>query len=203
MTLDDLRALDINDIGRWPGVFQAVAVALLCLLLAAAGYWFVIKGQMQNLEQVRAEEKDLRVRFEVRQRKAAGLELYKAQLAEMEERFGAMLRQLPGRKEVASLLQDVSQLRVSSGLEEQLFQPQAERKKDFYAELPIRITLLGDFHQYGDFAEGVAALPRIVTLHDIVLKRPGANRRGGAGSFKSPLLMTATARTYRYLEEGE
>lgn len=203
MTLDDLRSLDINDIGRWPGVLQAIMVALLCVALAGAGYWFVVKSQVQQLEQVKEEEKTLRIRFESRQRKAAGLEAYKAQLAEMEERFGYMLRQLPGRKEVASLLQDVSQLRVSSGLEEQLFQPEPEQPKDFYAELPIRITLVGDFHQYGDFAQGVAALPRIVTLHDIVLKRPAGGRRGVVVADNQTLVMTAKARTYRYLEEGE
>jgi type IV pilus assembly protein PilO len=203
MTLDDLRNLDVNDIGRWPGVMQAVVVALLCVMLAAGGYWLVIKDQVQTLEMVKEEEDTLRIRFEAKQRKAAGLEAYKAQLAEMEERFGYMLRQLPGRKEVASLLQDVSQLRVSSGLEEQLFQPQAERPLDFYAELPIRITLVGDFHQYGGFADGVAALPRIVTLHDIDLKRAKGGKRGRDEAIGQPLTMTATAKTYRYLEEGE
>ncbi|MDD9893424.1 MAG: type 4a pilus biogenesis protein PilO [Gammaproteobacteria bacterium] len=203
MTLDDLRSLDVNDIARWPGIMQTVVVILVCLMIGGAGYWFVVKSQIQELQQVKAEEETLRNRFEARQRKAAGLEDYKAQLAEMEERFSHMLRQLPGRKEVASLLQDVSQLRVASGLEEQLFQPEPEQPKDFYAELPIRITLLGDFHQYGDFAEGVAALPRIVTLHDIVLKRPSNRRRGEEDQAKQPLVMTAKARTYRYLEEGE
>lgn len=203
MTLDEIRNLDINDIGRWPGGLQLILLVLLCLLLAGGGYWFVIKGQVQTLQQVKSEEKTLKIRFEARQRKAAGLEAYKAQLAEMEERFGFMLRQLPGRKEVASLLQDVSQLRVASGLEEQLFQPESEVRKDFYAELPIRITLLGGFHQYGDFAEGVAALPRIVTMHDIVLQRPGSKRRGNAKPTGDTLLMTAKARTYRYLEEDE
>lgn len=208
MTLDDLRSLDINDIGRWPGIAQTVVVAVLCLALGGAGYWFVVKGQVEELKQAQSEEGTLRIRFEARQRKAAGLEAYKAQLAEMEERFGYMLRQLPGQKEVASLLQDVSQLRVASGLEEQLFQPQQEQPKDFYAELPISITLLGDFHQYGAFAEGVAALPRIVTLHNINLKRAGAagNRRGRstvAEKIGQPLVLNATARTYRYLEEGE
>jgi type IV pilus assembly protein PilO len=203
MTLDDLRNLDVNDIGRWPGVMQAVVVGLLCAMLAFGGYWFVIKDQVQALEQVREQEGTLRVRFEAKQRKAAGLEDYKAQLAEMEERFGYMLRQLPGRKEVASLLQDVSQLRVSSGLEERLFQPQSEQPLDFYAELPIRITLVGGFHQYGSFAEGVAALPRIVTLHDITLTRAKQRGRNKDVNVELPLVMTATAKTYRYLEEGE
>ena len=202
MTLDDVRNLDVNDIGRWPGIAQAVLVALLCAMLAGAGYWLVVKDQIATLEQVQEEEKTLRVRFESRQRKAAALEDYKIHLAEMEELFGFMLGQLPGKKEVASLLQDVSQLRVASGLEEQLFQPEAEQKKDFYAELPIRITLTGDFHQYGQFAESVAALPRIVTLHDIALKRQKTSRREQASEPQS-LVMTATARTYRYLEEGE
>lgn len=204
MTLDELRNLDFNNVGSWPNVIQAIAIALICAMLAGAGYWFVIKGQVENLKTVEAKEQDLRVRFEARQRKAAGLDLYKVQLAEMEERFGHMLRQLPGQKEVASLLQDVSQLRVSSGLEEQLFQPENETKRDFYAELPIKITLQGSFHQYGAFAEGVAALPRIVTLHDIVLKRVGSSRRGGnTNPTNSVLVLNAKARTYRYLEEGE
>lgn len=203
MTLDDLRSLDINDIGRWPSIAQAVIVAVLCIALGGAGYWFVVKGQTEELQAVKEKENTLRIRFEAKQRKASGLEAYKAQLAEMEERFGYMLRQLPGRKEVASLLQDVSQLRVASGLEEQLFQPENEQPKDFYAVLPIKITLSGDFHQYGAFAEGVAALPRIVTLHDMVFKRSKANRRGSTKEFSQPLVMTAKARTYRYLEDDE
>ena len=202
MTLDELRNLDFNNVSNWPVVIQAIAIFLVCAMLGGGGYWFVIKGQVEALRTVEAQEQDLRIRFEARQRKAAGLELYKAQLAEMEERFGHMLRQLPGKKEVASLLQDVSQLRVSSGLEEQLFQPEKEIKRDFYAELPIKITLQGDFHQYGDFAQGVAALPRIVTLHDIVLKRVGSKRRNADGK-NSRLVMNAKAKTYRYLEEGE
>lgn len=203
MTLDDLRSLDINDIGGWPGVAQVVIVGLLCLALGGAGYWFVIKGQTEALQAVKDDETTLRVRFEARQRKAAGLEAYKAQLAEMEERFGYMLRQLPGRKEVASLLQDVSQLRVASGLEEQLFQPENEQRKDFYAVLPIKITLSGDFHQYGAFAEGVAALPRIVTLHDMVFRRSKTKNRSSTAETSQPLILTAKARTYRYLEDDE
>lgn len=202
MTLDELRNLDFNNVSAWPALIQVIAIFLVCAMLGGGGYWFVIKGQAESLRTVQAKEDDLRIRFEAKQRKAAGLELYKAQLAEMEERFGFMLRQLPGRKEVASLLQDVSQLRVSSGLEEQLFQPEKEAKRDFYAELPIKITLQGDFHQYGDFAQGVAALPRIVTLHDISLQRMGARRRGGDAA-NSQLVMKAKAKTYRYLEEGE
>lgn len=201
MTFDDIRDLDFNNVGSWPNIFQAISIAMICAMLAGGGYWFVLKGQIENLKTVEAQEQDLRISFESRQRKASGLELYKVQLAEMEERFSHMLRQLPGQKEVASLLQDVSQLRVSSGLEEQLFQPEKESKRDFYAELPIKITLQGDFHQYGAFAEGVAALPRIVTLHNIVLKRVGSGRRQSNAS--SNLVLNATARTYRYLEEGE
>lgn len=171
--------------------------------MGGAGYWFVIKGQTEALQAVKDDETTLRVRFEARQRKAAGLEAYKAQLAEMEERFGYMLRQLPGRKEVASLLQDVSQLRVASGLEEQLFQPENEQRKDFYAVLPIKITLSGDFHQYGAFAEGVAALPRIVTLHDMVFRRSKTKNRSSTAETSQPLILTAKARTYRYLEDDE
>lgn len=202
MKLDDIKNLDFNNVSNWPVVIQVIAVLLVCGMLGGGGYWFVIKGQVEALEIVEAKEDDLRIRFEARQRKAAGLDLYKVQLAEMEERFGHMLRQLPGKKEVASLVQDVSQLRVSSGLEEQLFQPEKEIKRDFYAELPIKITLEGGFHQYGDFAHGVAALPRIVTLHDIVIKRAGSKRRGSEDG-GSRLVMNAKAKTYRYLEDGE
>jgi type IV pilus assembly protein PilO len=135
--------------------------------------------------------------FDERQRKAANFDAYKAQLKEMERSFGAMLRQLPGRTEVPSLLVDISQTGLAAGLQEKLFQPAPEVRKDFYAELPIKIRLTGSYHQFGSFVSGIAALPRIVTLHDISIapesKDSGADR----------LTLDLTAKTYRYLDDTE
>jgi type IV pilus assembly protein PilO len=135
--------------------------------------------------------------FDEKQRKAANFEAYKAQLAEMERSFGAMLRQLPGRTEVPSLLVDISQTGLAAGLQERLFQPGPEVRKDFYAELPIRIRLTGSYHQFGAFVSGIAALPRIVTLHDISISREGTE------TAPDRLTLDVTAKTYRYLDDSE
>ena len=136
----------------------------------------------------------MRAQFEDRQRKAANFDAYRAQLAEIERDFGAMLRQLPGQTEVPNLLVDISQTGLGAGLEEVTFTPIAEIQKDFYAELPIRLRYTGSYHELGNFVSGIAALPRIVTLHDISI-RPASN--------ESPdeLTLDVTAKTYRYLEE--
>jgi type IV pilus assembly protein PilO len=155
---------------------------------------FVIKTDMPLLERAQADEQTLRATFEQRQRRAANFDAYRAQLAEMEESFGTMLRQLPGRTEVPNLLVDISQTGLAAGLEENLFQPQAEIRRDFYAELPIRIRLTGSFHEFGNFVSGIAALPRIVTLHDISIRRVDPN-------VYDRLTLDVTAKTYRYLEE--
>ena len=195
MKLQDLNKLDINDIGDWPAPIKLLIVLLVAVLVGVAWYYMDTQDQYAALERVRREEKDLRTAFEEKQQKAANYEKYKAQLAEMKQTFGAMLRQLPNKKEVADLLIDVSQTGLAAGLEFQLFQPQNEIPKDFYAELPIKLRVVGDYHEFGEFISGIAALPRIVTMHDIDIKPITGQRAGG-------LVMEATAATYRYLEEG-
>ena len=170
---------------------KGVLIIILIAALIFAGYWFDTKEQLLELERKEAQENELKQTFEIKQRKAANLDAYKAQLAEMERSFGAMLRQLPNKTEVAELLVDVSQTGIASGLEFQLFQPSNEVKKEFYAELPIKIRVVGNYREFGDFVSSLAALPRIVTLHNINLTRDKSN----------VLTMDATAKTYRYLEE--
>jgi len=194
--VDDLRSLDTNDPGRWPLPFRIAAVALAFVAVVVGGVWyFVVRVDMPNLRVAEQEEVTLRTQFEDRQRKAANFDAYRAQLAEIERDFGAMLRQLPGKTEVPSLLVDISQTGLGAGLEEQLFQPTTEIQKDFYAELPIRLRYTGSYHELGNFVSGIAALPRIVTLHDISIRRaPGSSN-------PDELSLEVTAKTYRYLDE--
>jgi type IV pilus assembly protein PilO len=193
--VDELRNLDTNDPGRWPLPIRIGAVALVFTAVVAFGvYMFVIKDEVPRLERAQREEAELRTQFEDRQRKAANFDAYRAQLAEIERDFGAMLRQLPGETEVPSLLVDISQTGLGAGLEEQLFDEIGEVQKDFYAELQIKLRYAGSYHELGNFVSGIAALPRIVTLHDITI-RP----RSDAGP--DELVLDVTAKTYRYLDE--
>ena len=197
--LEQLRTLDRRDIGRWPVVFRLGLIAIIFVAVALfASYYFVWKNQRPVLLQAQQEELGLRQTFEQKQRKAANLEAYKEQLREMERSFGAMLRQLPGKTEVPSLLVDISQTGLAAGLEEKLFQPANEVRREFYAELPIRIRLTGSYHELGNFVSGIAALPRIVTLHNIEIKPLGKENAG-----IDELELDVTAKTYRYLEEDE
>ena len=193
----DLADLDLSNIARWPVAARAVVILFLVGGVIFLGYWFHTKDQLQELELAKQHETDLRVIFEKKAQQAANLEAYEQQLEEMRESFGAMLRQLPNKTEVADLLVDISQTGLSSGLEFELFKPQGENPREFYAELPISIQVVGTYHQFGDFVSGVAALPRIVTLHDIKIK-PKKGKGGG-----DLLVMNLTAKTYRYLEEDE
>jgi len=193
--VDELRSLDTSDPGRWPLPIRAGAIAIAFAAVAAFGvYMFVIKEEMPKLEGAQREERDLRAQFEDRQRKAANFDSYRAQLADIERDFGAMLRQLPGKTEVPSLLVDISQTGLGAGLEEVQFTPGGEVHKDFYAELPIKLRYTGSYHELGNFVSGIAALPRIVTLHDISI-RPVNN------SNPDELTLDVTAKTYRYLDE--
>lgn len=198
--LEQLRALDMQDIGRWPFVFRGIAVGLIFLVVAIGGtYYFVWKNKIPQLEQVQRQEQDLRSTFESRQRLAANLDAYRDQLEEVEQTFGAMLRQLPGETEVPSLLVDISQTGLAAGLEERLFQPMNEVSREAYSELPIRMQVVGTYHELGNFVSGVVALPRIVTLHDVVLRPEQAGR--GATAAGNRLIMDVTAKTYRYVED--
>lgn len=195
--LDDLRSLDPNDPGRWPLPVRVGTVALCFILLSAVLFYLVVwKDQKPRLDQAAAEEQDLRNSFKTKHSKAVNLAVYQQQLADIERSFGALLRQLPGKTEVPNLLIDISQVGVGAGLEEKLFQPADEVKKDFYAELPIKIRLTGSYHQMGEFVSGIAALPRIVTLHDITIK-PEDKDSYDFLSFE------LTAKTFRYLDDAE
>ncbi len=195
--LEELRSLDPRDPGRWPLPIRAGAVGVAFLVLTLAGVWYLVwNGQRPVLQQRQAEEQQLRQQFKDKHAKAVNLEVYKQQLKDIERSFGALLRQLPGKTEVPSLLVDISQTGLAAGLEEKLFQPEAEQKKDFYAELPIKIRLSGSYHQFGEFVSGIAALPRIVTLHDIDIKTDNKDAY-------DQLSLELTAKTYRYLDEEE
>ncbi len=201
--ISQLRDLDFRDVGRWPLVFRLLAVALLFVVASWLLVWqFVFKGTLPELEAAEAEQVSLWSTFDTKQRKAANLEAYRQQLVEIERSFGAMLRQLPGQTEVPSLLVDISQAGLAAGLEEKLFQPQAEVRRDFYAELPIKIRLVGGYHEIGRFVEAVAALPRIVTIHDVQLQGPVVGRNRGAAPADN-LTLDMIAKTYRYLDEAE
>jgi type IV pilus assembly protein PilO len=206
--VDQLRQLDFKDIGRWPFVFRALGILIVLVVVTGLLVWnFVIseRGNMPRLRTAEAEQKTLWQTFDEKQRKAANLEAYRQQIAEIERTFGAMLRQLPGKTEVPSLLVDISQTGLAAGLQERLFQPGSESKKDFYAELPIKIQLTGGYHEFGLFVSGIAALPRIVTLHDIEITRASARRttRGSAPAPTDQLTLNLTAKTYRYLDQEE
>ena len=195
--LDDIRSLDPNDPGRWPLPVRAGTVGLCFVILSAVlFYFFVWSDQKPRLDQSTAEEQELRNTFKFKHSKAVNLAVYQQQLADIERSFGALLRQLPGKTEVPNLLVDISQVGVGAGLEEKLFQPSAEVKKDFYAELPIKIKLSGSYHQMGQFVSGIAALPRIVTLGELTIK-PDTKDAYDVLSFE------LTAKTYRYLDDAE
>jgi len=195
--IDDLKSLDPNDPGRWPLPVRAGFVALCFIVLSAAlFYFFVWSDQKPRLDQAASEELDLRNQFQAKHSKAVNLAVYQQQLADIERSFGALLRQLPGKTEVPSLLVDISQVGVGAGLEEKLFQPSPEIKKDFYAELPIKIKLTGSYHQMGEFVSGIAALPRIVTLHEMTIKPENKD----SYDFLS---FELTAKTFRYLDDAE
>lgn len=198
MELSKLNELDLSDIGEWPIPIKVVVILLACVALAGAIYYLNTESQLLRLDQERKSEQDLRQGFEAKQRKAANLEAYRQQLEEMKESFGAMLRQLPDKTEVAALLVDVSQTGLAAGLEFQLFQPEAEQSKDFYAELPINVRVTGHYHDFGRFISGLAALPRIVTIHDVKI----GNTAGDTGAQGAKLALQATVKTYRYLDEA-
>ena len=197
MNFQDLNDLDMSNVGVWPAPIKAILVAVACVLVVVAGYYLDIEGQLQRLNTDEQKEVQLRKDFEVKQAKAANLDAYRKQLDEMKQSFGAMLRQLPNKTEVADLLVDVSQTGLASGLEFELFKPLAEVPREFYAELPIQIKVTGHYHEFGTFISGLAALPRIVTIHDVKITHPG-KKEGG-----DKLVLEATAKTYRYLDEEE
>ena len=195
--VEELQSLDIEDVGRWPALFRFAVIALVFVGFLALGIWFtIIEDKRPELERAKDDEVQLKLTFENKQHKAANYDKYKAQLAQMEQSFGTMLRQLPGETEIPSLIVDISQTGLAAGLQEKLFVPRAEIPRDFYAEKPINIRLSGGYHEIGNFVSGIAALPRIVTLHNITITPETAG-------IYDVLSMEVTAQTYRYLDDEE
>jgi type IV pilus assembly protein PilO len=197
--LEELRSLDPRDPGRWPFGFRAGVVGVsFAVLSLVATYFFVWTDLNPQLQQLQDQEQQLRNEFRSKHSKATNLDVYKQQLNDIEKSFGAMLRQLPSKTEVDSVLVDISQAGLASALDQKLFQPDNEVKKDFYAEKSIKISFSGSYHQFGQFVSNIAALPRIVTLHDVKI---GMLNKTGAGF--DQLQMDLTAKTYRYLDDEE
>ncbi|MBT3047118.1 MAG: type 4a pilus biogenesis protein PilO [gamma proteobacterium symbiont of Ctena orbiculata] len=195
--LEDLGELDFNNVGVWPTPIKVIVVILAAIIVLVAGYYLVVEDDINSLEGVQKKEQELRADYSKKQKKASNLEAYRKQLEEMNQSFGTMLRQLPDKTEVAELLVDVSQTGLASGLEFELFKPQEEVPREFYAELPIQVKVTGQYHEFGHFISGLAALPRIVTIHDVKISRVSKE------DANADLLMEATAKTYRYLDEEE
>jgi type IV pilus assembly protein PilO len=202
--LNELRDLDFNDIGSAPSSVRYVILGFLLAVILGIGYFLLIQDKTEQLEQVQALEQNLRAEFERKQAKAANLEAYEAQLAEMRDLLETMFRQLPSRTEMDKLLVDVSQTALGAGIDVQLFQPNPEAYHDFYAERPISVRMLGDYHQFGEFVSGVASLPRVVilTMHDIALRRASAQDVGVSRN-DGRLILEGTVKTYRYIDEEE
>ena len=194
MALRDLRDVDLNDVASWPLWLKLTGTALICIGILFAGYWFIVKGQIAELEKSQNQEKKLRQTFLQKKALAINLVAYREQMKEMQERFGVMLKQLPDKTEVPELLIDITQAGLGRGLQFVLFKPQKRRVADFYAELPINIKVNGSYHQLGEFVSDLAALPRIVTIGDIRLTPMKGKRT---------LQMTATTKTYHYLDEDQ
>jgi len=196
--IDDLNNLDPNNPGVWPAPVKALVFTVVFAAILFAGWKFDVTKQREALADLEKKEKEQIGILDVRQKKAANLNALKEQMKEMEQSFGDMVKQLPNKTEVAGLLIDISQTGLAAGLEFKLFKPGGEAPKEFYAELPINISVVGDYHQFGEFVSGIAALPRIVTTHNIKITRLNAKDNSSA----SMLQMTAIAKTYRALEEN-
>lgn len=194
----ELSKIDPNDVSKWPVALKAIVILLLSVAVLGAGYWFDTQDQIAALAVAEKKEEELKDVFKVKQSKAANLNAYKAQMDEMKLSFGAMLRQLPSKTEVPELLVDVSKTGLNNGLEFDLFKPESEVPAEFYAELPIKLRVAGSYHEFGTFVSDLAELPRIVTLHDFKITPNSGGKNGD-----DTLIMEATAKTYRYIEEED
>lgn len=204
--INNLNDLDFNNMGSWPAVAKVVVAILVAAVVLGGGYWLLIADAWTELEAVEAQEISLKQTFETKQAKAANLDAYREQMQIMEEHFGTLLRQLPKKTEVPGLLEDISYVGSTSGLEFDKIFLDNESRVQFYSELPIKIQVRGTYHQMGKFISEVAALPRIVTLHDFTIKLDGKQQEKASGGVKlkaeQPLVMEITAKTYRYETEG-
>jgi type IV pilus assembly protein PilO len=193
----DFNDLDVNNAGIWPAPLKAIVLLIVFGLVLGGGYWFLIKDQYLRLEQVDRKEVELREQYKIKAYRVANLDVYKHQMAEMEETFGALVRQLPSDTEVPGLLEDITNTALGSGLELQQIQLQSEIQRDFYVELPINISVTGEYHELGSFVSSVAGLPRIVTLHDFEIAPVKSE-----GTGPDQLSMKVVAKTYRYKSGG-
>jgi type IV pilus assembly protein PilO len=205
---DDLRNLDRNNVGGWPKSIKTFFALLIIFFILLAGWWFKIKAQQEELEQKQTQEESLKKDFVTKQAKVVNLPAYRKQLEDMKEMLRTMLRQLPSKTEMPDLLVDISQTALAAGIVVDLFQPGAEVVKEFYAEKPIQLKMLGTYHQFGTFISGVASLPRVVilTMHDVSL-RPAAKAvstgSSAAGAAGGQLTLEGTVKTYRYVDDDE
>ncbi len=192
--LDDFRYMNPNDPGAWPTVPKVTVLVSFFLLVLLGGWWFLWSDQLADLERQQQEEQTLKQQFIDKKRQAVNLDLYTQQLEEIDRSFGALLKQLPNRSEVEALLIEVNQAGLGRGLQFELFRPGQEEIKDFYAELPVAVKIVGSYHDIGEFAADIAKLPRIVTLNNIAIAP-----LKDAGN----LTLDATIKTFRYLDEEE
>jgi len=198
-----IRDLDFNNTGSWPREYKLGFCAIVVLVIVGLAWWLFVRDKTDELASLERQESDLRAEFETKQGRAANLEPLKLQLAQMEQQLQQMLRQLPSKTEMPDLIIDISQTALATGLSSELFRPGPETPKEFYAEKPITLRMVGSYHQFGAFVSGVASLPRVVilTMHDISLK-PRGNPAGGIRR-DVPLELSGTVKTYRYLDEEE
>jgi type IV pilus assembly protein PilO len=199
-----VKDLDFNNTGSWPREFKLGFGILIGLLIFGLLWWLFVRDKSTELEGLERQETDLRAEFETKQGRAANLEPLKLQLAQMEQQLQQMLRQLPSKTEMPDLIVDVSQTALATGISNELFQPGPETPKEFYAEKPIALRMVGTYHQFGAFVSGVASLPRVVilTMHDISLKPKNAESKSGIRA-NTPLELAGTVKTYRYLDAEE
>lgn len=201
----NLNELDFQNIGGWPIAARLTACFIVFAIVVGAGFYQFTQHRIVDLQKVEKKEGPLKVEYKAKQSKAANLEAYKQQMAEMEQRFGSMLRQLPQKTEVADLLVEISQIGLSNGLEFSLFKPSREIRKEFYAELPVNMKVTGTFHDFGGFTTGIAALPRIVTIHNVSMTPNKKTAKKSAKNTENDkkLQIILVAKTYRYLDEDE
>lgn len=199
-----LNELDFNNIGAWPQQAKIGFCVLVGLLIVGLAWYLFVSDKRAELEGLERQETDLRGEFETKQGRAANLGPLKQQLVQMEQQLQQMLRQLPSKTEMPDLIVDISQTALATGINNELFQPGPEQPKEFYAEKPIALRMVGTYHQFGGFVSGVASLPRVVimTMHDISLKPRGGDK-GAVITPDGALELAGTVKTYRYLDEEE
>lgn len=198
-----LKELDFSNIGGWPQQAKIGFCVLIAAVIVGLAWYLFVSDKREELATLERTETDLRAEFQTKQGRAANLEPLKQQLVQMEQQLQQMLRQLPSKTEMPDLIVDISQTALATGISNELFKPGQEQPKDFYAEKPIALRMVGTYHQFGGFVSGVASLPRVVimTMHDISLKPRGAGKQGITAN--SALELAGTVKTYRYLDEEE